>query len=697
MTSPENSSNDELNLMMSRKGNRKRRWGVNYDSILSIGFTAAGISSLATQEYRWNAANNLSNKNFLVTQIGTDIYFYDVISMAFIATLSVSSFIIASSTAAVVKTEQLSFAAGNGYLFVAGKHIDPFFIAYDGATTFTATKLYVLIRDFVGVNDGLAGNDEPTSLTDLHKYNLENQGWLNSFNDGLGPSVTYWTPFGVQGTHNAPSDTLITTYKSVTNNYPSNNKLWWWSDTFTNLQKIAAGNIRAPKGYFIVEAFNIDRAAVSGLSSLAPAVMIAERPTTVSYFAGRVWLGCQSTVYFSQVLDTNTAWNANFYCQEADPTSQKISDLVATDGGVIPIPDIGTIQKLYPVGSGMLVFGSNGVYFIQGSTGSFSATTVAISKMSPIGMDSPNSVIEVDSQIFWMSYIGIQGMAYRNGIFGPIQGNFDKINLSLDTIQTFYNVNFPPNIRQYVKAVFDPGINTVQWLYRSGVTGVWQYDAALNLDLNLQAFYPWQFTQVSNTTGPFIVGVFTDYQGTQVTAGTFSQPTQIAYVTLVYNGSTYDYAISRVKYLTLADWGSHAYDSYLESGFEILKDAERNKWLPYVFVYFRQTESALSTSDGGVTYVADYPSSCTMTVKWNWSDNVGSGKWSTPKEVYRLKRIQFVDSVAPDILTGFSVVSTKNKVRGYGKSLQFRFENNQIGKDFDVIGWATEYSGNAIP
>lgn len=701
LTFPEGTTSDELNMMLFQSGERPRRYGINYTTSASTGITTSNFTPYAVSEFKWISANNQAGSDFVAVQIGTTIFFYNL-SGAAIGNIDMSSFIISGVTTATAAATYLGFASGNGFLFVAGKYTEPVVISWNGST-FSSTRLFVLIRDFIGVDDGLGPDVEPLTLSNLHKYNLQNQGWLVGYNAQDGASVTYWTSFGAQSTQLTSAASVIDSFHTDVGRYPSNSKLWWWAQKAgfnidpLALTNLPAGNITAPKGHYIVNAFFIDRSAVSAVTSLTTE-SISERPSTVSYFAGRVWWGCQSTVYFSRVLDANKYYKANFCCMEADPTSQKISDLIATDGGSILIPDIGSIIKLYAVGSGMLVFGTNGVWFIQGGNGAFSALDFSVSKMSPIGMDAPMSVIEVDSQIFWMSYLGIQGMSQKNGIFGPIQGNFDKLNITQNTIQQYYTENFPPAIRKYVKAIHDPATNTVQWLFASPGNHTNYYDSILLLDINLQAFYPWKFS----SSGTYIIGAFSAQIPTLTVKGSTTRPTQVVYLTYVPVAGNVQVAFAQTTDTTFMDWKAYdavgkTYLSFLESGFEILQDAERKKWLPYIFTYLQQTETGVSTSDGGISYSPVNTSSCIMTIKWDWANSVLSSKWAAPVEIYIPERAQFIDSSSPVFISGSSVVKRKNKIRGTGKALQFRFESSQYNKDFNLVGWATEYSGGSTP
>jgi hypothetical protein len=50
-----------------------------------------------------------------------------------------------------------------------------------------------------------------------------------------------------------------------------------------------------------------------------------------------------------------------------------------------------------------------------------------------------------------------------------------------------------------------------------------------------------------------------------------------------------------------------------------------------------------------------------------------------------------------DFEGGMPVVISNNKVRGSGKSVQFRFECSEPGKNFDLLGWAVAFDGNTKP
>lgn len=708
LTFPEDSSIDEDNTVIFKKGNRSRRLGIDFEPGFQVSpslVPAAQIGNYAIKEYRWDTVSDKADINFLVQQVGQYLYFYDMSRTPLSSGLKsfqidLSTFVAPNQTD--IAQGEVSFANGKGYLFVVGAKIEPFLIDYDiDNDTISTQRVYIQIRDFQGINDGLANDEEPATLSNAHKYNLKNQGWNTPTNAAGGAAVTYFNSFGGLSTYLEAGEVPISTYFTDISRYPSNNKQWWLgkdtSGVFTPalLNKFAFGNNRSPRGHYIVNAFYTDRTAMSGVPGLA-VESTAERPPTVAFFSGRVWYACNSTVYFSQVLDNKG--KAGFCYQEADPTSEDIPDLVATDGGVVPIPESGRIVRIMPSGGGMIIFATNGLWYISGTQAGFSAVDISTSKISPVGTESPNSVVDVNGQIFWWSKIGIQAMAQKSGMFGVIDGVFDKTNITEDTIQTFFTHEITDEAKQYVKGLYDPVTNTVQWLYKSAdVTQKYFYNRILNYDVTLTAFYPWS---VSNN-GPYITGSFlTQSINEIVDDSTPIRESFFKYFVASPVASSFGFTFALFNNTNFADWQKFdnvgvAYNSYVETGYELLEDAMREKQALWVVPMFRRTESLYVAS--GEDYTVDKPSSCMFQVKWDWASSSASNKWSTKREAYRFVRLPNFseDNLAFD--TGFPVVVTKQKVRGSGRAIQFRFESARIGYDFDLLGWSVAYSGNTQP
>lgn len=729
LTYPEDASYDELNTIITRKGNRSRRLGITYGAQAVDAANEVTDQSFAQTEFVWKAVGNNANTNFLIVQNGNIVSFYDLSGTTPLA--NKKSFTIDLDTylrpgASTASTEQVQMTYGKGFLFIVSDKIEPLVVKYNKDTdTISTTQIAILIRDYEGLDDGLANDAEPTVLTKEHHYNLQNQGWVGTsrttttFSPVVFPGYVYepdtvsLNPFDYQEITSyqvSTADSPIFKYQSVLARYPGNNKQWWVAraeadDTEKGikagdflpdvLDKLYSGNNRAPRGHYILNAFKKNRSAVSGISDIATEE-VENRPNTATFFSGRVWYGCNSTVYFSQILDTDSINKVGLCYQEADPTAEDISDLLPSDGGVVPIPEIDRIVKLVPMANGVMVFAMNGVWFISGEDNAFTATNIGISKVSPVGTRYPFSIVETDGTLFWWSEIGINAIQQASGQFGPIPGKFGNTNISEQTIQSFYN-EIEDSSKQMVKSVYDSRNNVIMWLYNDGdanVTGSFEYNKVLLFDLTLQAFFPWKFSMFE--TGPRITGVFLDvgYASTNQTDAVLSGATVVTSLAsgdVVINDNSFLIRPTNVNYLvnlptdglttaqteneSCADWQEFdtvglSYDSYIETGFELNQDTMRNKQATYVVCHFTQRAN----------------SSCEVQTKWEWSKSAVSNRWSTPFEGYRVRKDTNGDE--------FYVVTSKNKVRGSGKAIQFRFGTSEIGKNFDLLGWSVAFSGN---
>lgn len=699
LTYPENSTIAEDNCIIYRKGNRSRRLGFQLEAGGAFTDYAVGADpNTVVTEYVWQAVANKANTNFLVKQTGSVLTFFNLGVTPLSAgrksfRVDLNSYLAPNQTSAAFTEVQM--AAGKGFLFIAGEKIEPLRVEYfESSDTITVDRVYIQIRDFKGVDDGLANDEEPTTLSGPHHYNLKNQGWVDAANDGTGSTVQYFDTFGNIGSYSAPTSSVITQYFTATGRYPGNNKQWWTSRNATTnafdpdlLETFYSGNNRAPRGRFIVNAFNIDRTAVSGVTGI-PVETTNVRPVSVTFFSGRVWWLSESSVYFSQVLDNKS--KAGFCYQEADPTSENISELIPTDGGVIPIPEMSKGVRLMPLGSGVVVFGLNGIWSITGTSAGFSAVDISISKVNHIGCESPFSIVEAEGQVYWWSRVGILAMSPKLGQFGPVEGVFDKVNISEQTIQTFFQEGIPESRKPFAKGMYDPATNTIQWLY-SDQEGLpkYQYNRVLNLDLTLQAFYPWS---LNTTFGPRLTGVFITPRINLVDHPSIKD----SFLSYTFVNSNRNEAFGRFSDQTFADFAfvdgtGIGYLSFADTGYELLEDAMRGKMTPYVFTYFRRTEENFVAE--GDDYTVDKPSSCFVQVRWNWASSSVAGKWSTKVQGYRHRRVPQFEESDLQFDTGFPIVVTKHKFRGTGKAVQFRFECDEIGKDFDLLGWAVNYTG----
>jgi hypothetical protein len=183
LTYPEDSSQDELNTILSRKGNRSRRLGIDYEAGGDLNFLNAS-DDVCMKEFVWNSVNNDPNVTFLCLQVGSKVHFFRMNNeplstqkAAFV--LDLAQYKIPMAPLGNFGTEFVDFSAGLGLLFIAHRYMDPVHVEYYPATdTIVAIPIVIQIRDFEGVYDGLANDEEPYNLSPQHHYNLLNQGWV---------------------------------------------------------------------------------------------------------------------------------------------------------------------------------------------------------------------------------------------------------------------------------------------------------------------------------------------------------------------------------------------------------------------------------------------------------------------------------------------------------------------------------------
>lgn len=715
LTFPENASIDELNCVPSIKGNRRRRLGIDYETGYSLSSPSFDISDLDTQvvtTHTWDAVGGNGNLNFLVTQIGDTLYFNALSSDSTsdgekTFTVDLSTFLAAGQTNA--GTVPIEADSGKGLLFVTSSKIDPFYIEYDStADTIATSQITVSIRDFSGLDDGLAVDNNPTSLSTNHNYNLKNQGWNNP--DGIATD-------------------LISQYQTSTTKYPANNQIWWIGkdadDNFDPelLSKQDFGNTPAPKGHFIIDAFYKDRSSVSGVGGI-PVESETNRPQALAFFSGRVWYGgaqssnTGSNLYFSQILFDSYSNVGDCY-QTADPTSENDSILAESDGGVISIPRMGNVKKMYTLDKYIIIFADNGVWAVTGSDTGFTASSYQVIEVSRVNCISSTSVVSVEGVPVWWSNQGIYTLEVNS-----LSNQIKAISLSESNIQTLYDEDITNTAKLNVQGQYDRASKRIVWLYKEDDTGtnLRKYDRALILDVRLNAYYPWKFSSTGSNS-PYVAGVFNTTElniisttetvtdggvtvtdsGDTVTDETITiggTTSFIRFLTIVPNGASSKYTFSDINNRAFVDWetsdGTGAdFDSFIITGYELSGDIMRRKQVVYINTFLQRTEDLWElTGDGD--YVLRNPSSCLMQFRWEWADSAASNKWSATQQVYRFRRNLVPDSADLDFDNGFPVVVTKTKVRGHGRAMSIKF-SSESGKDFNILGWANMMAGETRP
>lgn len=738
---PENAATDCDNVQFSLIGHVDRRFGIDLEnphSNVSVTTTGKAIST-----YVWNNAGGTGNVKLLVSQLGSALSFYRIsdatiaspLSNQFSGTLSMLDYVAAGATFDV--TKEFQYADGNGYLFVYHPSCDPVYIT-DVANVFSASRITIKTRDFQGVEDNQDVNYRAPFLSDIHLYNLQNQGWaLGSNWSALSNSVASFAYPGAQvfvvaaglpitvgeavslsSTYDNPvfpgqptSGTLIGTVAAyagvnltinctglspgttggqvghnwliVPSNYgpvntwaavmgvvPSNADVWWYYRDATNVfnpattkDNVTVSSGRAPQGHFIFNEFIQDRAGQSGLGIIT-GVSTTVRPRTGAWYAGRAWYTGVDANFPATVNALNYSWTENIYfskivsgvndlgiCyQQNDPTSEKFFDLLSTDGGVIRIQGCGSIYKLFPIQNGMLVFASNGIWFITGSQGiGFTANDYTITKISSVRSISSTSFVDVNGLPYFWNEEGIYAVTPSD------KGGLTVDPITVTTILSYYN-DIPLQSKKYVRGSYDPIEYTIKWIYRdtneTTVTNRYYFNKILNFNTYNKAFYPFTVDAANTRINGinYVVG----------SGGTTSPLPMFKYLTAL---GTTNVTFSEEKDVTYTDWAGTAnpvaFESHFVTGYRLRGQAQKRFQMPYIFIYCDNEEDTAYKLQG----------------LWDYTTSGNTGRWSTA---------QYVANRKPN----YGIVVNRMRIRGQGLVLQLKV-TSVTGKPFAIIGWSS--------
>ena len=387
-----------------------------------------------------------------------------------------------------------------------------------------------------------------------------------------------------------------------------------------------------------------------------------DKPTCVSFFSGRVFYGgiisegISNNIYFSQIIESEDQYGRCY--QKNDPTSEDFSDLLPDDGGVIKIPEMGTLRKLYAYQNALLCFASNGVWLIQGSSGSiFKADGYQVKKISSIGVDSAYSCISIKGLPAWWGEDGIYTIQ-----FDANYDSFTPVSLTDDIIEMFY-ATIPLENKKYIKGAYDNIEQIAYWLYNDDSnlgTDKYQYNSVLCMDAKSRAFYLWEIG-----SGPIVRDIM------YIKPADRTSDSKLKFLLhRNYTGSAADQTFGEVLNTNYIDWEEEGtetnYDSYFVTGYKIDGQTQRFFQGNYIFVFLEQETNA----------------SCFAQYVFDFTTSANTGKWSTQQQIYN------------ENLLNRNVNYRRLKMRGKGRALQIRFESEDR-KPFTIIGWSIFETQNA--
>lgn len=671
---PEGACKDTLNCTFSQTGKIERRNGLALESPS----TELTISYTPTSNYTsfvWKSAGYRSENSFLVHQIDGTLHFYRISGDSLSDSKTSFTFDLSThATGTEYASFRCDFSNGSGRLFVSNPDTETFYLKYDPDTeSITSKAIEVKVRDFKVLEDGYdIDQNMPFSVTNNpeYVYNIKNQGW---------------------------TDTLINGWQIQGNStYPNKGQVWWYfRDATANSIPIYMnfrpdfrykfqdlGKSLAPRGTFIIDAFNQDRDSVSGLSGLESLTSRGKRPTCNAFINGRLFIsgveadGYNGVVYFTNILK-NAEDDIRFY-QNGDPSSEVNPQLLSNDGGTFTIPEAGKIIRMIPVKNTLVIFATNGVWTVAGNEGvGFTATDFSIEKISDEPCVNNESYIVVSTFPIWWTNEGIFSLESSS------VGAISSVSLSNKTIQTFFN-GIPLPCKRYVKVGYNTLSKEVYWMYSSDEISPRLYDRVLVMNVSTQGFYLYSIptsVTVVDLVSPPVAEVSSTNENVVDSLGATVVNSLSAAVTVEvfedYNPATIGNCKFVVTYDTdklgfgkfsnedLLDWddilgGSGlSYRSYLVSGPRVRGEGQRKFQENYVNVFSE--------------YKAN--SSCWVSAQWDYGNNVNSNRWSTPQQAIRQT-------------ANFDSFSRRLKIRGQGRAVQFKFES-EGEKPFILTGWAS--------
>jgi hypothetical protein len=418
-------------------------------------------------------------------------------------------------------------------------------------------------------------------------------------------------------------------------------------------------------------------------SSANPSGISAERrPTNVAFFAGRVWYAgtpyekLANRLYFSQVIESDAQY-AKCY-QVADPTQEEFNVLVDSDGGVIVVPEMAQILQVIPYSSSLLLYTTNGVWQIgPGGSGYFTATSYSVRKISDRGAISARGVVMAENIPYYWGNSGV----YRV-LQDPQQGFLYVENISQLIIDRMYN-NIPIEDKRNVQGVFNPVSKQIFWLYKGlPDSQVSPLNKILCYDTRLQAFTQWA---LGSDGGYKAVSLFSIKDLIEnLSAG----PIRILGANFDTNMASFGAPESHAY----KDWNSTEQEAYLVTGYDTVGNPAAFKHGIWIHCFMGKTETGYAVVQGDLRPIGE--SGCQLQCRWDWADNTSAGKWGTPQQIYRHRRLYTPMSPSDTFDDGQPIIVTKNKIRGRGRSMHLKFSSG-AGKDTWLLGWQVLYGAIA--
>lgn len=748
---PEGSLKDIVNFDIKDNGTLKLRPGLQkQEGLVDLGLTLSEVNDRAVSLHKWENVNNEGDKKIAVVQVGSTLYFFDMLSEGIDVANPLGNINIGLTSAG--RKIEISTAFGEGKLFVCHPELTPFTVSLSEGS-FVTKDITLEIRDlnlWEGIDDQETGLTESKYLYSQHEYNLRNGGWpkrtrvsessdpddstianqdpVNYTKTKLGIHPPIYIPFYVG--KNGGGD-------RVTKQQAFNP---WRLDGVT---RASFGNSPIPMGRFIVEAEEWTRQGVAGLifddflggdipgGVLEKTYKWTSKPSSVAFYAGRVWytgakgysettvgfggskipdeLDVSGTLYFSQQIDDNDKRIGRCY-QENDPTAEDINQLLATDGGTLSIKGVGEIFDMKVFATYLLVFSSQGVWAVSGVDGnSFKADGFSVNKISSVGPVSKKTIGATGNNIYYVANDAIYVVSQDE-----VSGLPTTQDITSARVKDFYN-NIPFSQKERSKLVFDISTRTFYFLYsdkdsiEEGTENL-VFNKALVFNQDLGAYYKYEMPLTNNY---IFDGIYYNKQQEI----TLERPITLDGVAVELDGETVSLlntystgSLNNTQFLTITDDGAgnagitfssftnittfkdfdEGYQGYVEFGFDTAGDIMRDSiQAPVIISHMERTEDGFEVNPEDPDQqelILSNRSSCLMSYGWDWSTG-----YRNPQQLYRFKRNYTPSGTDDPFNYGVDVITTRNRIRGKGHSLGIRLET-EAGKDCRLLGLGIMYT-----
>lgn len=397
-----------------------------------------------------------------------------------------------------------------------------------GSSTYTnSVGLDLQIRDTtVGANDRIAIDENPTKMSYAHLYNLLNQGWTPQLIADFYATVTSGAD------HLFPGNNLAQQYLKDVKTDPFKPQ---------DLINMTFGNTPAARGHIKMDFFNQDRNSLGNLAwtmefdllpkiqakpglsgvtldtirdklgytgteaKIAAAQVPVVKPrkdyvVDICTYAGRIFYLCGDVLLYSQMISEDVTKSDQCYTA-ADPTSEEMSDVVETDGGLISLPDIGEGIKLAQFGQYLFVFGTRGNVLITGTANNiFTATAYSAGSLNAVPTQAPYSFVNTEYGIFYWGTTGIE-------VLGAGEGGLAVQDISSNKILTWFGKL--SNVQhKWCKGVYSSSKKKIYWFYPSDEEQPRRLDNCLVYDIQRGAFAPQEIATgyIDEDSGEYVEG-----------------------------------------------------------------------------------------------------------------------------------------------------------------------------------------------